>query len=35
MMPWKTGKTCKNAYCILELPAGIADQLHLAVGNPV
>ena len=35
MMPWKTGKTCKNAYCILELPAGVADQLHLAVGNPV
>ncbi|MBP7174803.1 MAG: DUF192 domain-containing protein [Thermoclostridium sp.] len=35
MMPWKTGKTCKNAYCILELPAGVADQLHLAVGNSV
>lgn len=32
MKPWKTGKYYSKAYGILELPAGVADQLHIAVG---
>jgi len=33
MMPWKTGKYHSKAYGILELPAGMADKLELAVGK--
>lgn len=33
MKPWRTGKYRKEAYSVLELPAGMADKLELAVGR--
>lgn len=33
MAPWKTGKYHSKAHGILELPAGMADKLELAVGK--
>lgn len=35
MKPWKMGKYRSKAYGILELPAGTADKLHLAVGKHI
>jgi hypothetical protein len=33
MKPWKTGKYYGKARGVLELPAGVADRLQLAVGK--
>lgn len=33
MKPWRTGKYRREAYGILELPAGMADRLELSVGK--
>jgi len=35
LKPWKTGKICSKAYGVLELPSGLADKLHIAVGKPI